>query len=85
MSEEETGKLKIDFSEMTDLTVESKSCKCTTVFFKEAKYRTSRLNPCEEHKKNNQDAARERSRIVQAARVKRDEFFQQIHEGKTPV
>lgn len=70
------SKLNIDFAKMDNLVVENKTCGCVVTFFKETKWRSSRLVPCTEHKPVEQ--YRERGLVVAEARTKRDTFFETL-------
>lgn len=67
--------MRLDTSRMKDIRVENKECGCITVFFKESGYATSRLDFCELH--NKRDGEDERTRIVEAARAKKDAFLEE--------
>lgn len=86
MSEEETEGLqvKINFAEMTDIHVESKTCKCITTFLKDSEYLRCRVTPCPPHTGDTMDDIRHRVGMRRAARKVRDEFLRAINGGELP-
>lgn len=72
----EKTKLKIDFTQMDNLIVENPNCACAVTFFKETRWKSSRLVPCAEHRQ--MEKYQERSKIGLEARKKRDSFFETL-------
>lgn len=74
----ESQDVKIDFSEMTDIVVESKECACRVIFLKCSDYKQAQIDACAEH--NKEGCLVQRLQIIEKAKVKRNSFVDWLEQ-----
>lgn len=71
--QEEEAKITatFDFSDIEDVIVEAKPCKCITKFLRSEGYATSNITPCAAHSTDEEG----RAKVISDAIESRDRFF----------